>query len=252
MNSAIEAMKDLLRAMSDLARHQATSNPGGQFALDDVRNLIYSIQRKCRFATHHLDVLSNIEWLRMSQIGAVNRATNQTETMTITVNEFISIETKDREATLNLAMIAFDGVVASCVNIADTVGRLVNMAYHLGIEPRYATMPNVLSEIDPQCNLATALNGYADYDQLLEMRSLRGECQHADIVNVLRTPERPLDGPDVEPCVLPRFAHSGSQQDRTVSRYSAFAVSNAERFLVTVSQVITTDPISSVIAIARP
>ena len=63
MNSAIEAMKDLLRAMSDLARHQATSNPGGQFALDDARNLIYSIQRKCRFATHHLDVLSNIDWL---------------------------------------------------------------------------------------------------------------------------------------------------------------------------------------------
>lgn len=252
MNSAIQAADDLLGAMADLARHQAASNPGGQFALDDARNLIYSIQRKCRFAAHHLDVLSNIDWQRVSLIGTVNRATNRSETMTITVNKFISIETKDREATLNLAMIAFDGVVASCVNIADTVGRLVNVAYDLGIDRRYATMPTVLDKIDPQCKLATAIKSYADYDELLDMRRLRGECQHADIVNVLRTPETPWDGPDVEPCVPPGFAQSRSQQDRQVSRYSAFAVSNAERFLVTVSQVITSDPISSVIAVARP
>jgi hypothetical protein len=76
-------------------------------------------------------------------------------------------------------------LIAAVVNMTDTLGRLVNLAYSLGIDPRRASLLAVRDRCNATSSLGVILNDTQYTDRLRKVRDLRGRCQHADIEVIL-------------------------------------------------------------------
>jgi hypothetical protein len=167
---------------------------------NDVYALIRAIRRKAGFAEMHMALLAGIRWEQIDGVGRRPAGATLPDRLTIPLSE-ASIIIEHPTAVIDHVYLAFDGLTAALVNMTDTLGRLVNLAYNLGIDPRRASLLAVRDQCTTTSTLGTVLYDQRYTDWLRKVRDLRGRCQHADVEEILITRTAPLgrrEQPDVD------------------------------------------------------
>jgi hypothetical protein len=156
----------------------------------EVVAFIQGIERKMRFVELHMAVLDGIEWDRVESIGRQASGTNQRNHLTIRLAD-AALMIEHTEAVIDHVYAAFDGLMAAVVNMTDTMGRLINSRYAIGIHPRRASLLSLKNYCSAASPLFAVVNDPVHNDWLGKIRDLRGRCQHADVEHVLVTAEGP-------------------------------------------------------------
>ena len=150
----------------------------------DVEALIKAIGRKERFAQMHVTLLEGINWQQTDNIGRRSSTGSDPVRLRIALSD-ASLTIEHPGALIDHVYLAFDGLTAALVNMTDTLGRLVNRAYGLGVDPRRASLLAIRDQCLPTSSLGLVLNDVQYTDWLRKVRDLRGRCQHGDIEEVL-------------------------------------------------------------------
>ncbi len=215
MKRTIQALQAMQRA---ICRWKETGPDSS--CLVDVQKYVKSIDWKTRFLHHHCDLLSDVRWDDLSGLSNPKEedAKDAVEIRFGNRREGHLIRVRTGETGRLLMLIAFDGVVAACVNAADTFGHLLNLVYKLGFEEFEANLPKVAKEIPLGSPLGVVLHEEPGIDAVSILRKLRGECQHADISEVM------LEGygGGIEPMVNRKWC-PGATDNIRVSDYTASA-----------------------------
>lgn len=157
----------------------------------DVDALIRAIRRKGRFVEMHMALLAGIAWDRIDDLGRRDGGVADPTHLRVPMSEACLI-IEHPGAAIDHVYLAFDGLIAGVVNMTDTLGRLVNVAYGLGIEPRRASLFAVRDCCIPTSALGLVLNDARNTEWLRKVRELRGRCQHADLEEILMTSQAVL------------------------------------------------------------
>lgn len=197
--------------------------------MDEVRALIRAINRKARFAEMHLAVLNGIDWDQCDDLG--RRPTGATDPVHLKVplSEAVLV-LEHPTAAVDHAYLAFDGLTAALVNMTDTLGRALNVAYGLNLHPRQASLIAVRTQCNPASPLGVVLHDPQNTDWLLKVRELRGRCQHADVEEVLTTRAGALSRRG-EPYVDQAYSWRTPAQSTSIMVYAQEAVQAADACL---------------------
>jgi len=145
---------------------------------------IRGIDRKIRFVELHLAVLAGVHWDRVEGIGRRVPGGAQPNHLIIPLAE-ASLTIEHADAVIDHVYVSFDGLAAAVVNITDTMGRLINLRYAVGVDPRKASLLSLKNHCSPTSPLAGVVNDARHNDWLKKVRDLRGRCQHADVEHVV-------------------------------------------------------------------
>ena len=170
------------------------TTPGGPIPLTlagDVDALIRAIGRKAGFAEMHMALLAGVQWERIDEIGRRRAGMADPARLNIPLSE-ASLIIEHPGAVVDHVYLAFDGVIAALVNMTDTLGRLLNLAYGLGINQRRASLIAVRDRCSATSSLGVVLFDHQYTAWLLKVRDLRGRCQHADVEDILVNSAAPL------------------------------------------------------------
>ena len=162
----------------------AGGGPVPPAAVGDVGALIRAIGRKAKFADMNMALLSGIDWDRYDDLGRRLAGNADPVRLRVPLSE-ASLIIEHPGAAIDHVYLAFDGLIAALVNMTDTLGRLVNTAYSLGIDPRQASLLAVRDRCNAASSLGVVLHDVRHTDWLQKVRDLRGRCQHADIEEIL-------------------------------------------------------------------
>lgn len=119
---------------------------------NEVNALIRAISRKARFAEMHMALLTGIDWDRIDDIGRRTGGAADRAHLKVPLSE-ASLIIEHPGAVIDHVYLAFDGLTAALVNMTDTLGRLANLAYSLGIDPRRASLLAVRDQCIPASSL---------------------------------------------------------------------------------------------------
>ena len=184
-----------------------------------VQGLAESIRRKVAFATTHLALLRGIPWSSVPDIGRPTPPRGQVKTISINFTDG-TLELRTKDAVESHVYLATDGLVAAVANLLDTFARLLCATYLLKLPARQATLLTVRDKCASPSPLGDALKAPAITSWLESVRVLRGECQHADISNVLRQ----RFGTNGEPLVDRVYCWLDPTRDRPITVYATDCV----------------------------
>jgi hypothetical protein len=182
-------MNRLAAQLPALQSAMVASTAGGPVppaVVGEVDALIRSISRKARFAEMHMALLTGVDWERIDDIGRKPGGAADRIHLKVPLSE-ATLVIEHPGAVIDHVYLAFDGLTSALVNMTDTLGRLVNLAYSLGIDQRRATLLAVRDLCVPTSSLGIVLHDVQHTDWLRKVRDLRGRCQHADVEEILTT-----------------------------------------------------------------
>ncbi|MGB2987550.1 MAG: hypothetical protein WBE26_16925 [Phycisphaerae bacterium] len=168
-----------------------------------------------------------MDWGRLDDLGRISPLTG-TNTLTIDLPD-ASFTIRHPSAAVDQVYVAFDGFVAGVANVTDTLGRLLNSCFNLQIPDRQATLFAIRDKVKG-LPLGQVLADPTRTDWLKGVRELRGQCQHADLEDVLRHPSA-VFGRCEEPCVPSKFLWSNPPRDTPVTEYAAAVADKVETLL---------------------
>ncbi len=163
----------------------------------NVGPYIDSVEWKLKLLVHHCRFLGNVEFSELHSIGNLDE---EDEGLKITCghSEGVIIEIRNLDAGKLVVFNALDGMVAASVNIVDTLGRMLNEVYELGIQEREANLPVVYDKLPTGAPLKLVLGDPAGVEWMKPLRRMRGECQHSVIASVVELPNVAYGGvPDM-------------------------------------------------------
>jgi hypothetical protein len=152
--------------------------------VSELSAFICGIERKIRFVELHLAVLAGVRWDRVESIGRRVPGGAQPNHLTIPLAE-ASLTIEHADAVIDHVYVSFDGLTAAVVNMTDTMGRLINLRYAVGVDPRKASLLSLKNHCAATSPLAGVVNDSKHNDWLKKVRDLRGRCQHADVEHVV-------------------------------------------------------------------
>ena len=197
--------------------------------MGEVRALIRAINRKARFAEMHLAVLNGIDWDQCDDLGRRLVGATDPVQLKVLLSEAVLI-LEHPTAAVDHAYLAFDGLTAALVNMTDTLGRALNVAYGLRLHPRQASLIAVRAQCNPASPLGVVLHDPQNTEWLLKVRELRGRCQHADVEEVLTTRAGALSRRG-EPYVDQAYSWRTPAQATSIMLYAQEAVQAADTCL---------------------
>lgn len=210
----------------------------------DVDALIRAIKRKVMFAETHMALLAGIEWERVDGIGRRTSGGVEPDRLSVRLSE-ASLLIEHPGAVIDHVYLAFDGLTAALVNMTDTLGRLLNLAYGLGIDPRRASLVAVRDRCTATSSLGVILND-PQYTKWLErVRDLRGRCQHADVEDILTSGTGPYSRRG-QPYIDQAYSWSDPAQQTPIVSYAQDAVRAAEHCIVSAVTAILSSPQSPI------
>jgi hypothetical protein len=221
----------------------APSSGGGhvpQAVVEEVRALIRAISRKARFAEMHSAVLNGIDWDQCDDLGRRPAGTGEPKRLRVPLSEAVLV-LEHPTAAIDHAYLAFDGLTAALVNMTDTLGRVLNLAYTLNLPPRQATLIAVRGQCNPASPLGVVLHNSQLIEWLLKVRELRGRCQHADVEEVLITRAGALSRRG-EPYVDRAYSWRTPAQSMSMGAYAQDAILAADSCLDAAIQGILINP----------
>jgi hypothetical protein len=134
--------------------------------------------------------------------------------------------------------LAFDGLIAALANMTDTLGRLVNLGYGLGIKPRQANIFRVRDSCTPTSAPGLILRDARYIEWLEKVRELRGRCQHADVEDILTSTLARRQQPHVGPA----YSWQSPARSTPLVTYAQDAVQAADDCLDAAIAAILTNP----------
>jgi len=191
----------------------------------DLVSYIHAAKRKCQNVLWHQTIIAGVDWGRLDDLGRTSPLTGDTETLTIELPE-ASLIVRHRGAAVDQVYVAFDGFIAGIVNVTDTLGRLLNFCFDLQINDRGATLFAVRDKVKDSL-LGQVLADPTRMNWLKGVRELRGQCQHAELEEVLVDSSGVL-GRCEEPCVPYKFVWSNPPRDTPVTEYAAAVADKGE------------------------
>ncbi len=198
----------------------------------DLDALIRAIKRKAIFAEMHMALLVGIDWDRVDGIGRCASGSEERVRLSVRLSE-ASLVIEHPGAVIDHVYLAFDGLTSALVNMTDTLGRVVNLAYNLGICPKRASLLAVRDKCTATSSLGNVLNSPQNMEWLKRMRDLRGRCQHADVEEVLASGSGPYSRRG-QPYIDQAYSWSNPARHTPIVSYSQEAVKAAEDCLVAV------------------
>jgi hypothetical protein len=173
--------------------------------MNQVSRYGWSIDWKIKFLEHNVRLITGIPWgqlgdleVRLAPYGAAD-----THPVVIPCGDSggLHVHVSSQDAAKLVALAAFDNSISACVNSADTLGRLINVAYELNLKEREANLWQVAKATASNCPLGVVLHQRPGSAWMVKLRNLRGECQHGDISAVLVIQNQTFGGPPQPPYV---------------------------------------------------
>ncbi len=189
----------------------------------DVERLVKGLHRKARFAEYHLEVLGGIDWGQCMDLGRPS-ADGSEQRLSIPLSG-CCLTFSHPGAVMDQVYLSFDGLVAACVNVTDTLGRLLNLVYGLGMNQEAANLREVRDKVEGHCPVGLVLRDPLAFEWWDALRKIRGECQHAGVEHVLVPGSAATAAQLVEPVVRPEF----QLPKMTDLRVSVYAQTTGER-----------------------
>lgn len=225
-------MNRLTARLPDLQAKMVPTSAGGPVPLavaNEVSALIRAISRKAKFTEMHMALLTGIDWDRFDDLGRRLAGAADPMHLRVPLSEAALI-IEHPGAVIDHVYLAFDGLTAALVNMTDTLGRLVNLTYSLGIDPKKASLLAVREQCNAASSLGVILHDAQYTDWLRKMRDLRGRCQHADVEEILTTRAGALSRRG-EPYVDQAYSWRSPAQSTSIVIYSQEGVQAADACL---------------------
>jgi hypothetical protein len=229
-----------LNALQTALVPSSGSGPVPAALASDIDALIRAIRRKRRFVEMHMALLVGIDWSQIDDLGRRSSGVADPTRLRIPLSE-ASLVIEHPGAVIDHVYLAFDGLIAAVVNMTDTLGRLVNVAYSLGIDPRKATLLVVRDRCSTTSALGLILNDNQHIAWLRKVRDLRGRCQHADIEEILTSSTTVLSR-RAQPHVDQTYSWRSPAQPTLMTAYAEEAVQAAAACLHAAIGSILTNP----------
>ena len=217
-----------------------TGAPALAASSSDVDALIRAMKRKVTFAEMHMALLAGIEWEHVDGSGRRGLGALEPDRLSVPLSEGILV-IEHPGAVIDHVYLAFDGLTAALVNMTDTLGRLVNLAYSLGIEPKRASLLAVRDRSTATSSLGVILNDPQYTEWLKKVRDLRGRCQHADVEEILTSGSGPYSRRG-QPYIEQAYSWSNPARQTPIVSYAQDALRAAEDCMVAAVNAILTFP----------
>jgi hypothetical protein len=188
----------------------------------------------------HMALLTGIDWDRIDGVGRRTTGAAEPECLTVRLSE-ASLLIEHPGAVIDHVYLAFDGIAAALANMTDTMGRLVNLAYGLGIDPRRASLLAIRDQCTPTSSLGAVLYEPRYTDWLIKVRDMRGRCQHADVEDILNSGAGPYSRRD-QPYIDQSYSWNNPAQHTLIVDYAQCAMTAAEDCLVATVDAILKTP----------
>lgn len=205
-----------------------------------VECLIRGMKRKAGFAIHHLSVLRGVKWDDVRYVGRRESSDQRPKCMNIGLPD-AELILSHPQAVIDHVYIAFDGLIASIVNITDTMGRVLNARYELGIPERQASLLSLKNRCAPDSPIGRIVRDIEHTIWLSSLRDLRGRCQHADIDDALLANQQPFST-CAEPFIQDTYDWRIPRSHASIVEYGKRAIHSAERTLVALSEAVQSNP----------
>lgn len=168
-------LKARLPALHAAMVSTAVGGPVHPDVADEVGALIRAISRKARFAQMHWEVLSGIDWEKCDDLGRRPDATSEPLRLRVELSEaFLMVE--HSTAVIDHAYLAFDGLTAALVNMTDTLGRALKLAYSLNLPQRQSSLFAIRTQCNPASPLGSVLHDPRYTEWLSKVRELRDDA----------------------------------------------------------------------------
>lgn len=206
----------------------------------EIQAFLRGIQRKIRFVELHSAVLTGIDWERVESIGRRQAGASNRNSLSIALAD-ASLTIEHSDAVVDHVYAAFDGLTAALVNMTDTMGRLINTRYALGIDPMRASLLALKNHCAATSPIYGVVNDARHYEWLRRVRDLRGRCQHADVEHVLVTPEGTYARRG-QPIIPSAYCWHAIPRAMPIVDYSQDALNSAEQTLLAVISAVIAAP----------
>lgn len=203
------------------------------------------LARKARFVELHLAVLDGIRWEAVEGIGRRASGASQHNHLTISLAD-ASLIIEHPDAVIDHVYVAFDGLTAAVVNMTDTMGRLINSRYSLGINPLRASLLSLKNHCSVTSPIGGVINDPRHSDWLRKVRDLRGRCQHADVEHVLLAAEGPYASRG-QPLIPVAYSWYTPPRATPIVKFAREAVQAAEETLLAVVSAVASAPLNPMV-----
>lgn len=211
----------------------------GPVSPKSIRPYTASIRLKLQLLDHHSRFLTNMEWEQLHMVGDPG-APDKVQIACGNNNDIV-IELTTAHAGRMMILDAFDGVVAACVNAADTLARLLNLAYNLRVRHDHANLPRIYQAVSIGSRLKAVLDRAPGTKWMEPVRRLRGECQHCDLASVIEEPGRGFGVPPTELLVKQEYSLEGVPNSN-VALYAETVRNRTNELLRNVAEIIASQP----------
>lgn len=238
MNRLLDLLPDLHQALHNaVAPIPAADRSQAEAAIGPYTA---AIRRKCSFLALHTSLLSGIDWAQLDTVGRMCEKDGERRALIVPLQD-ARIALHHPTAVKDHVHMAFDGLIAGAVNITDTLGRLINICYRLGVQERRCSLLSAGLCCAPSSPLGSILQNSAKMEWFRKVRELRGRCQHADVEEVLISPEGAY-GRSHEPRVRAEYAWSSMTGNVPISFYSNAVLASLEELMVGCTGAIIANP----------
>lgn len=228
------AARQAIQDMSDVARRylRASGRTGSDwFRLGFLKD---SIVAKLLILEHNTTLLASASLEDLSKLE--NQFAEPPDLVVLISDDDWDIVVKTRQAGALMRLMAFSGVISACVNVADTLGRFINVAYDLRLDKHQASLRRILGKLSSESELLPVLRENPGLDWMKNLRKLRGECQHGAIIGTLWT----VSGANTEPIVDRQFCE-GNSYGVTISEYIGWARAQTIELIIKAASAIASD-----------
>jgi hypothetical protein len=236
MNNLLGCLSELSSVMESVV---TAPTPTGM-SIDVVEAYIRAIKRKAKFALVHQCVLDGIIWKDVDDIGRTPVGSSVPQPLIVNLHE-ATLQIHHPGAVTDHVYLAFDGLTAALKNMTDTLGRLVNGVYGLGIRERQASLLAVRDQCKRTSALGAVLHDPSLMGWLQAVAELRGRCQHADVEEVLAT-NAAIYAQRMSPVVRDDYCWKTPKVDTPIAVYAHEAMEAAETMLVAAVSAIAASP----------
>ena len=199
-----------------------------------IRRYRESIRWKMDFFDHHCGLVTSFPWGQVCREDITKR--NPLPVIWRESAEFKCEIGEERLVDL-LTYIALDGAVGACVNAADTLGRMLNLAFKLDLNVNSANLWKVARRVSEDSPLGIVFKHEPGIGWMDPLRRLRGECQHGHISGLLTRDEDYIGAPLKEPFVSDTYCGMDGESQR-LSVFISSAGDNTMRLLTNASRAV--------------
>ena len=203
-------------------------------AVEQIDLLCDSVQARLLLLSFYSSLLSRENLLEMGRLEGFFPDKDLEAVLVATEGMRLSVSTP--KWCVAVKLLAFSGAVSACVNAADTLARLLAVAYDIRIG-RHPQLEAILERLAEDSLLAPILRDSPGLDWMGPVRSLHAECQHGAILSTYQS----RAGGSAVPYVKGVWCNE-SDEGMPMPQYVNWAEESVEELIEGVASAVAFDP----------